>query len=691
MYIIKDYETRSRADLAAKGQTQYAKDPSTEILCIGWKVAGEKTNHLISYAGIYTDDPSETKEYYYALKHCKGKVAHNAPFEQAIYNHVEALTTPMASKVKKLFAPHDPSKYRCTMAGANVMGLPAALEKLALAIGLTHKKDTEGRKLMLKMCKPRTNINLKTNLEEWLEWILGDENLTRLGQYCMTDLDVEEGALNFMEPYKPWTNFERELWVLDQRINQLGFKVDFEFIEAARTLLSTNEKILNRELLLKTLYTVKTVKSTASLKKFISSQGYDLPNVQKKTVDDLLKDLRSQDLQKDKDLIGVLELREELGLSSTSKYEAFYQRADRKDLRVRDNLLYHKASTGRWAGAGVQPQNFPRGTVKNLKPSFYQDFKDFMPHGDDALEIARIFYPKLTPTLSSMLRGCIVPTTGKKFYVGDFASIEARVLLWCAGDTKGVQEYTKGLDTYITMAAEIFKVPYEEIYEGYKNEVPKYVEMRQLGKKVILACGYGMGLDKFLDTCEAEGLIVPESTAMKAHAAFKAKYPLVPALWKQVEAAAIQAVLNKGKRYRAGKCLWFVEKDFLKCELPSGRWLWYYKPVVKYEMTPWREKKAVLYHWGVDSKTKQWVIQKTWGGTLVENIDQAISRDCMANSMVLLDSAAYTIVLTVHDELITENDKGDLDQFKKLMATPPKWGLDIPLKVGAWCGDRYRK
>lgn len=690
MILLKDYETRSRIDLAEVGQHRYATDPSTEILCIGWKVVGEKTNHLISYAGIYTDDPSETKEYYYALKHAEKVIAHNAPFEQAIYNYVESQTTPMASKVRKLMAPHDPSKYECTMAMANVMGLPAGLEKLALAIGLSHKKDVEGRKLMLKMCKPRTNLNYKTDIEAWLEWVLGDENLKRLGEYCETDLDVEEAAYLFFQEYKPFTAFERNLWVLDQVINQRGFKIDLPFVEAARTMLLDNEKVLNKELLEKTLHTVKTVKSTKALKNFISSQGYDLPNVQKKTVDDLLKDLRKQNLQKDKDLIDVLQIREELGLSSTSKYEAFYQRADRKDLRVRDNLLYHKASTGRWAGAGVQPQNFPRGSVKGIKKTHFQDFKDFAKM-DAPVDIARMFYPRFTATLSSMLRGCIVAEKGKKFYVGDFASIEARVLLWLAQDVEGLQEYEQGLDTYITMAAEIFKRSYDEIFEGYKMEVPEYVEMRQLGKKVILACGYGMGLQKFLDTCAAEGLIVPESTAMRAHKAFKAKYPKVPELWRQVEKAAIYAVLNPRNKYKAGRCLWFIDKKFLRCQLPSGRSLWYYKPEVKYELTPWEEKKPVLYHWGVDSKTKQWVIQKTWGGTLVENIDQAASRDCMANSMTLLTLKGYDIVLTVHDELITESAVGTLDEFKNLMSTRPSWGLDIPLKVGAWCDDRYRK
>lgn len=695
MILLKDYETRSRIDLAEVGQHRYAKDPSTEILCLGWKVIGENNNNLISYAGIYTDDPSETKEYYYALKHCRFVVAHNAPFEQAIYNFVESRTTPMAIKVTKLFKPHDPSKYYCTMAGANVMGLPSGLEKLAQAIGLPHKKDSEGRKLMLKMCKPRTTINRKTDLPAWLEWVLGDENLQRLGEYCKTDLAVEEGAFNFQIKYGAFTKSERDLWVLDQVINQRGFKADMPFIDSARTILKTNETILNQELLRKTLYTVKTVKSTKALKNFISTQGYDLPNVQKPTVDALLKDLRKQDLQKDKDLIEVLEIREELGLSSTAKYEAFYQRADRGDARVRDNLLYHKASTGRWAGSGVQPQNFPRGSIK-VKPSYFKDFEELAAYGEAAPEIAKIFYPRLTATLSSMLRGGIIASSGKLLYVGDFASIEARVLLWCAGDDKGLQEYREGLDVYVTMAKTIYSsgdktLTYDIIFNGYKKEDQKCVAMRQLGKTTILGLGFGMGLKKFIETCALQNIIVSESLLMVAHKAFRAKYPLVPKLWFDIERAAIGAVKYPNKRFKAGRCIWAIKGDFLTCALPSGRNLWYYKPEIQPAMTAWGESKDTLFHWGVDPKTRQWVLQSTYGAGLVENIVQAISRDCMANSMIPVEAGGYDIVLTVHDELITETDNGELDIFKKLMSTPPAWGLDIPLKVGAWCGDRYRK
>lgn len=868
IYLLKDYETRSRIDLAAAGQAPYAKDESTDILCMGYKIIGEKQNRLISYQGIYTDDPSETKEYYYAIKHADFIVAHNAPFEQAITNHTLLKTTPMGQKLKYI----PPEKFICTMAGAGVMGLPRKLEKVAEALSLPFKKDTEGRRLMLSMCKPKSNINRKTDVASWLEWVETDDKLQRLYEYCKTDLDVEESLFKFLGSYSPWTLDERDTWVLDQVINQRGFKVDFDFVMAARDLLLSNEKILNQQLLEKTLYTVRTAKSTKSLKAFITNQGHEVENVQKKTVAKLLHELRTLNHERDKELIEVLEIREQLGLSSTSKYESFYQRTDRKDLRVRDNLIYHGAATGRWAGTGVQPQNFPRGTVK-VKEEFFSDFKhvaevtgvtdkkifklntyqdatDLFDLDDEEtveLEVkedvpmshadyARIYHPNLTPTLSSMLRGCIVSEEGKYLFVGDFSSIEARVLLWCARDLAGLKEYEAGVDAYCAMAAVVYKRPYKEILDEYM--LNGYSDERQVGKKVILACfergtkvltdkgficiskvnrshmlwdgvewvrnegviyrgmrktinfhgvkmtpdhliltpsgwtrassvlvrgmkylkpilelsnlpkelsvmsliaklkvkasgifklapnpeklskvydvlnagsrnrftvmtskglvvvhncGYQMGLKKFSSTLEDDGIFLKPSVIEAAHQAFRVKHPNVPKLWTDTEKAAIGAVLNVGKAYTAGKCTYVMKRDFLTCVLPSGRKLWYYRPEVVREPTPWGELRYKLYTYGTNSKTKQWQRSAKYGGLLVENNVQAISRDCMVNGMKLLEAAKYEVLLTVHDEVITEKASGTIEEFKTLMSSRPTWGTEIPLKVGAWQAKRYKK
>ncbi len=676
MKLLLDYETRSRADLPSVGQHMYARHPSTEIMCVGWKIIGEKKAHVISMPAIYTDDPSETKEFYYALKHAEHVVAHNAPFEQAIYNHVHLQTTPMGAKMRTL----EPKDYICTLSLCSILALPRGLEGAGLALNLPIKKDVEGRKLLLQMCKPRPPVQ---NIKAWIEWQEENEFMSRLYEYCRTDLWTEEALYYAVRKYSPFTQKERELWVLDQKINQRGFTVDIELVDQILAMIHQEEKELTHQLRLKTFGSVKTAKSTAAFKRFLEDQGFSLPNLQKKTVDDALKDIDKLKDVANQDVIDVLKIRQSLGKSSVSKYQAFKDRCDRLDNRVRDNLLFHGASTGRWAGMGVQPQNFPRGTMK-VPPYAYSDLLE----GD--LDMIRLIYGRPMDLFSSALRGMIIASPGYELFCADFSSIEARVLLWLAGDKPGLKEYADGLDIYCSMAATIYGCTYEEVLAEYRAE--GYSERRQMGKKVILACGYQMGLKKFAQTCKDEGIDVAESLLERAHQAFREKYPLVPKVWDNYERAAIYAVVNKGKKVTINKVTWFVEGDFLFARLPSGRKLAYYKPEVRNEETPWGELRPKLYIYTTDSKTK-WVQRAVYGGLLCENICQAVSRDCMSESMIRVDAAGYEILFTVHDEILCEKliGKGQWEEFERLMSQRPEWGQDIPLKVGGWTDFRYRK
>jgi DNA polymerase len=204
-------------------------------------------------------------------------------------------------------------------------------------------------------------------------------------------------------------------------------------------------------------------------------------------------------------------------------------------------------------------------------------------------------------------------------------------------------------------------------------------------------CGYQMGKKKFKQTCEMNKLDLPESLIERAHQAFRQKYPQVPQVWYNYEQAAIYAVQNKGKRVTVNKVVWYVEEDFLFAKLPSGRRLAYYGPELKNEKTFWNEDKVSLYHWGVDSLTKKWVSSATYGGKLTENIVQAISRDCMAASMLTLEEKGYQNLITVHDENLCEATNGNLKEFVDLMSARPEWGPDIPLAVKGWEDLRYRK
>jgi DNA polymerase len=144
---------------------------------------------------------------------------------------------------------------------------------------------------------------------------------------------------------------------------------------------------------------------------------------------------------------------------------------------------------------------------------------------------------------------------------------------------------------------------------------------------------------------------------------------------------------------RLGKLILSFEKGNFKIQLPSGRKLNYPGVELEYADTPWGDRKLVLTFMSVDSKTKQWCREKTYGSKLVENCVQAIARDLLAESLMRLEKNGFPIAFHVHDEIVCEIPNGlkTIDQFKSLMETMPDWAKGLPIKAECWEGDRYRK
>lgn len=312
----------------------------------------------------------------------------------------------------------------------------------------------------------------------------------------------------------------------------------------------------------------------------------------------------------------------------------------------------------------------------------------------DCLEKIRLFYGEPMNVFASLLRSMIIAPEGKTLDCGDYASIEVRVLFWMAKHERGLDAYRENMDLYRTQAAEVFGIPVDKVTDY----------QRSIGKAIILGCGYGMGAKKFQATCEAQGIELDETLAERAVRAYRSSQSPVPALWKNYELAARSAIENPGKKYTLNRTSWWVENNFLWCALPSGRKLAYYEPRVQWErmqklegdkLVPFGEKRAVIYHMGVDSLTKQWRPQKSWGGILVENVVQAVARDIMAEAMLRISAfSAWEIVLSVHDELVAErqlNSQVTEKDFITLMETLPSWAEGLPIKVEGWTGPRYRK
>jgi DNA polymerase len=297
--------------------------------------------------------------------------------------------------------------------------------------------------------------------------------------------------------------------------------------------------------------------------------------------------------------------------------------------------------------------------------------------------------------LSHGLRGAIIAGPGKELFVADYASIEARVLLWVAKDEEALKIFTSGRDIYCYFADDVY---------GYPTSKATHPKERDLGKTAVLGLGYQMGAAKFVETCAKASIEITEEFSQKVVTDYREKFWRVKTLWNDMERTACETV-ERECDVRCGVVTWSYDTDldFLYCILPSGRKLCYPFPQVKEKATPWGEMRPQLTFMGVDTYTKQWKRQSTYGGMLVENVVQAISRDVMAEAMLRCEwSGLYEVVLSVHDEVIAECEEGlgNIEEFMMLLTILPPWAkyrgrsggmVEIPIAVEGWKGVRYKK
>lgn len=664
-YLLADYETRSEVDLRAGGSYEYAAHPSTEILCLAWRWA-ERRDLLETKTTCVSlfDDPPELEEFARALSDPETiVVAHNSGFENVITHHVLRRWTD--SRGRALSFPDVPiERWLCTASLAAALALPRALEGAGQAMGLDVKKDMDGRRLLLRMCKPRRETK-----HDKSRWHAPEEAVTRLMAYCATDVAAETELFLKLPPLNP---LEREVWELDQRVNLRGFQVDRDLVTMAVPLIEQEGAELNAELCRLTDGAVERVTQVARCLAWLEGQGVFVPDLTAQTVSDALKaGLATGAPQR------VLEIRQALAKSSTAKYEAFIHRSG-TDGRCRDNLLYHGASTGRWSGVGVQPQNFPRGTIKDTEPAIRA-----IKSGD--LELVRLLYGNPMNVFANCLRGAIVARPGAELFCADYAAIEARVVFWLANHTAGLEGFRNGTPFYEQMAARIYDLPIEDV----KNPSPE----RDLGKRSFLGNQYGQGAKRFRESSAEQGQEITEELAKTAVDVYREMHRPVVLLWGIYERIALAAVSEPGRRFSTHYTTWFMQGRFLFAELPSGRRLAYADPVIRQTMTSWGEMRPTLHHMGIDQKTKQWVLQPKWGGVWVENITSAIARDLLVAAMLRTEAAGYETVLSVHDELLAEREKGQgsVKEFQDLMMVLPPWAEGLPVKAVGFSANRYRK
>lgn len=701
-----DFETYAVANLRKTGVDAYAEHPETGVWCMSWKLStGQRGRWHPGDA-----DPTPFLDHVRA-----GGIisAFNAPFEAAIWHYV----------IRRL-CPHWPQprleQFKCTMARALVLALPASLDKLGAALGLPVLKDKAGHRLMMKMCRPTTAWRKWEKLggigTEPKKWHDDPADIKRLGEYCDVDVDVELAAAERMAELPA---SEREVWLLDQTINRRGIRLDIPAVRAALAVAEVEANRLNAELRAITGGVAKKVTNVKKLLEWLADELFPLDNLKKRTVGTALaQGINNPDVRR------VLEIRREASKASVAKLKAMLACVNTDD-RARGLLGYHVATTGRWAGRRIQPQNFPR---PNLKQKQIEEVLALLPQPGGG-DMVRYGYADPLDAIASSLRALIIPAPGRKFVGGDYSNIEGRVIAWLAGEQWKLQafrEYDAGLgpDLYILAYARSFGVDAATITE----DDPR----RQVGKVQELSLGYqggpgafvNMGLNYNIDVSDIAarvhkiadrdqwewarerypkdkskryGLTEFNWTGLKVVVqAWRDAHPAIVRLWHEAEECSINAIENTGTIYsiQTGLLKFVSNKHFLYCQLPDGKCLAYARPAVDMYTPPgWSRSKKRFTYFGQGKKSKKWEKRNGYGGMTIENATQGTARQRLVAGMKRLERHGYPIVLDVHDDVLAEvrRDFGDPREFNDLLCAPEGWDAGLPVAAKTWTGDRYQK
>ena len=708
MHATIDFETRSAANLKKTGTYVYACHPSTEILCMAlqydagpdvllWhpaipgarlrkrkKTESEWPAAMLKYANGMPEEGRDELEAFFMMIQ-SGEIetieAHNAMFERII-----------ATKVgpKYGFPPIDPKLWRCSAATSASFAMPRGLDPAARALGLIQQKDAEGHALMMKLSQPAKPTKAQPD-RVWREDV---EDLQRLFEYCKQDVRTEHALSTSL---RPLPSIELATWQLDQEMNLRGVQVDVPFVERALQVAEAEIDACDAEIRVLTVGEVGACSERDALLAWLNEEGWVSDTLAAPAIDEALK---GENLPPH--VRRALELRRSAARTSTKKYAAMRESLC-DDGRLRDLLSYYGANTGRWAGRRVQPQNFPRGTIKGKIDGLVGDI---MRHD---VEILRMLYGDPMELLSTALRGTFIAPEGKHLFVADYAAIEARVTAWIAGQQDMLDIFASGKDVYKVQAASVFALPQEQIT----------ADQRQLGKAAVLGLGFQMGPSKFVTTCANSPyfITIPETcehrinkeecdcvTGAKTVAAYRAKNTKIVQLWKDLQGGAIEAITRGpgGDPVVTGMITWAQRGRFLHAKLPSGRLLSYCDPWVELDRVVGVRDDGTEYDFmapsirfmGLNSLTHQWERQYTYGGSLTENVVQATARDLMRDAMLRLEATGvYKMILTIHDELVAEADidAGDLKQYEQLVSAIEPWAAGMPVKAEGWRGRRYHK
>nr|DAU50538.1 MAG TPA: DNA polymerase I [Caudoviricetes sp.] len=662
-HLSIDLETYSSVNLKKAGAQAYIRSPDFEILLFAYSLDGGPVQVIDMAQGevIPTDILAALTAPEY-LKH-----AYNAAFEWGCLSRYMGQELP-------------PSQWRDTMLHGLYCGYTAGLEATGRALGIPEDKQklNTGKALIRYFCVPCKPT--KANGGRTRNYPHHDPDKWRLfKEYNAQDVEAEMEIARFLSTFPVPAEVQKQ-WETDLIINARGVAVDMDFVHGALEMGDTVRTELTDEAVkISGLYNPNSVRQ---LSQWLSDEtGEDVSNLRKETVAEMLaRDDNSAEVNR------MLEIRQELGKTSTKKYDAI-EEAVCADGRVRGLLQFYGANrTGRWAGRLVQVQNLPRTYTEPLELA-----RELVK--GRKLDALRVIYGSPNDTLSQLIRTAFVAAPGNVLIDADFSAIEARVISWLAGEEWRLEVFRTHGKIYEASASQMFGVPLERIKKGN----PEYA-LRQRGKVAELALGYqgGVGAMRNMDVGNLLADLSDDEVQEIVNR-WRSTNPKIRNMWYDFDSAAAEVIVNGGT-VRVRDCVLAREYDCLRgttcmtITLPSGRKLYYIDPAVGEN----RWGGSSLSYMGMDQTTKKWKRIETYGGKLVENCVQAIARDCLAQAIEYLEAAGLPVVFHVHDEVVIDvapfgTDAEMLDKVVSIMTRPIPWAQGLPLGADGWVGRFFKK
>lgn len=657
-HLSIDLETFSSVPIAKAGAQKYIESHDFEILLFAYSVDGSDVSCIDFLQGEilpnWLIDALTSPDY---IKH-----AYNAAFEWGCLSRYLGRQLP-------------PEQWRCTMFHGLYAGYTAGLDATGGALGLPEdkRKLNTGKALIRYFCVPcaptKANGGRTRNMPHH-----APERWQLFKEYCrqdvVTEMEIEKRLSSIIIP-----DFVQKEWERDLIINSRGVAVDMELVEGALNIDKTVHDRLVAEAM--ELSGLNNPNSVAQLSLWLESQtGENVSDLRKDTVAKMLAEKdNSPKVQR------MLEIRQELGKTSTKKYDAI-EAVVCKDGRVRGLLQFYGANrTGRWADRLVQVQNLPRTYTNPLELA-----RELVKNRN--IEALRFIYGSIPDTLSQLIRTAFIAAPGNVLIDADFSAIEARVISWLAGEEWRLEVFRTHGKIYEASASQMFGVPIELIKKGN----PEY-SLRQKGKVAELALGYQGGTGALI-AMGALDMGIAEEDLSDIVSRWRESNKRIRDLWYKMEAAAVQVISQGGAVGVNG----LVISHELNCDtgfdaltilLPSGRKLFYVSPQIGENQ--WG--KPSLSYMGMNQTSKKWQRIETYGGKLVENSVQAIARDCLAQAIENLETAGIPVVFHIHDEVVIDctPDTASLDDVIQIMSKPIPWASGLPLGADGWVGTFFKK